>query len=364
MNSESEKLMLREHEKEIAANLKKTGIYLLDKSICSFQNAEPAEMIVSISNMQISMELLLKAYVCQAYGFENILTKGMCNERNNNPTKYLEKLGRHQIKTLSFFELKRYIKEHEDTFAPVIEEGVCPCFGVEYDYLKGLFEKFQSIRNAFIHLGIMTSNEDIKWLSTDFFVMLIVFISLLLRELDKLEENLEEGETYTPSVEADEESINLCFTPIDILIRHLSEKAIQMLRNNSAFLDNLCDFALDAYDSNVYVCPNCKKEAMFLDVYDGFSKCVSCGTCFEAAYADCAICNSEKTVVYDHLNISFNMNVMPGFCYQCQKHPKVYQCPVCGNTYTYSHKTVPTNFFFECCKEHFHDRSIPVFEDC
>lgn len=364
MTTEEKKMILKQSEEEIISNMKKSGIYLLDKSICWFQDSEMLEMLFSISNMQVAMELLLKTYICRNYGFESILTKKMCRLRDNNHVAYLQELNLGQIKTLSFEELNTFLRDKKDTFAPVIESGCCPCFGIEYDYLEGSFKKFQSVRNAFFHLGIETSAVDTKWLSTDFFCMLIVFVSLLLREIDIVEDTLGRGEAYIPSVFSEEVDINLWFTPMDILMRHLSRETILKLRNNRNFMDNLCDFAMDAYGSNGYVCSKCGKETMFLDVYDGFAKCVSCGECFMAAYADCAICNSKRTVIYDQLNIDINMNIMPGFCYQCRKHPKVYQCPICGCTHTYSHKIVLKSFSQECCKKHFCDRSIPTFADC
>ncbi|GKI14658.1 hypothetical protein CE91St44_11430 [Oscillospiraceae bacterium] len=364
MSSEEKNLALEKAEEEIIVNLKKSGIYLLEKSISWFEDSEILEILLSVTNIQIAMELLLKTYISRTYGFENILINKIRKLRDNNHTAYLKELKRGQAKTLGFEELKTFLKNKEDTFVPVIEKGSCPCFGIEYDYLEGSFARFQSVRNAFLHLGIESSDVDIKWLSTEFFCVLIVFISLLLREIDTIENRSVDGKTYIPSVYADVGDINLWSTPMDILMRHLSQETILKLRNNRSFMDDLCDFAMDAYDSNSYVCLKCGKEALFLDVYDGFAKCISCGECFMATYADCAICNSNQTVIYDRLNIEINKNIMPGFCYQCRKHPKVYQCPTCGLTYTYSHKAIPKSFFCECCEEHFCDRSIPVFADC
>lgn len=364
MNTEEKNVILSNSEEEVVVNLKKSGIYLLEKSINWFKNSEILEMLLSISNMQIAMELLLKAYICRTYGFENILTAKMCRLRDTNYTAYLKELKRGQIKTLGFEELKTLLNDKKDTFSPVIEDGRCPCFGIEYDYLEGNFAKFQSVRNAFLHLGIESSDVDARWLASDYFCMLIIFISLLLREIDMIENQLNHGKSYIPSVYADDGDVNLWSTPMDILMRHLSEETILKLRNNRSFMDNLYDFALDAYDSNGYVCLKCGKEAVFLDIYDGFTKCVSCGECFMAAYADCAICNSKHTVIYDRFNIAINQNIMPGFCYQCRNHPKVYQCPICGCTYSYSHKSPPKSFLWECCEEHFHDRSLPFFADC
>ena len=141
MNTEEKNVILSNSEEEVVVNLKKSGIYLLEKSINWFKNSEILEMLLSISNMQIAMELLLKAYICRTYGFENILTAKMCRLRDTNYTAYLKELKRGQIKTLGFEELKTLLNDKKDTFSPVIEDGRCPCFGIEYDYLEGNFAK-------------------------------------------------------------------------------------------------------------------------------------------------------------------------------------------------------------------------------
>lgn len=361
MTTEEKNAILRKNEEAIVIGLKKTGIYLLEKSIDWF---EDSETLLSVANIQIAMELLLKAYVCRTYGFKNILTNKTRRLRDNNYTAYLKELKCGQVKTLGFEELKTFLKDRKDTFSAVIENGNCPCFEIEYDYLEGSFSRFQSVRNAFLHLGVESSDIDIEWVSTEFFCVLIMFISLLLRKIDSIENQAQNEKIYIPSVYADAGDVNLWSTPMDILMRHLSENTILKLRNNRNFMDNLCDFAIGAYDSNSYVCSKCGKKTLFLDVYDNFVKCVSCGECFIAAYADCIICNSKRTVIYDPWNIKYNKNIMPGFCYQCRKHPKVYKCPICGHAYTYSHKAIPKSFLYECCEEHFFDRSIPAFADC
>lgn len=364
MTTEEKQLLLERSEEAVIDSMKSSGIYLLEKSIGGFEDSSMRELLLSVSNMQVAMELLLKTYICRTYGFASILTLRVRRLREANHTAYLKELKGGQIKTLGFDELKAFLKESEDTFAPVIEKGSCPCFGIEYDYLEGSFARFQAARNAFFHLGIESSDVDAGWLSTDFFCLLIIFISLLLREIDASEYNSDGDSPYRPSIEGDEMAINLWSTPMDILGMHLSSETMRRLRDNRRFMADLCDFAMDAYDSDVYVCTSCGAEAMFLDVYDGFSKCVSCGECFTASYTDCAVCGSENSVIYDGLNIDINQNILPGYCCKCRKHPKVYRCPTCGLAYSYSHFGRPKSFFFDCCEEHFQDRRYVDFEDC
>lgn len=360
----AEKASSLDLSEEAAANhLKKAGLYLLDMSIRWFEDPVEQHLMLAASNLQIAMELLLKAYICRVYGFARILTKKSSKLRSANPTAYQKELTSGQIRTLGFDELKEFLREQADTFSPVIEKGRCPCFGIPYTDLEDSFLKFQSIRNAFFHLGLELSESDARWLSIDFFSILTVFLSLLLREIDRVEDE----DAYHPSLyEDDEEEINLWSTPMDILKHHLSPQTLSLLRNDDKFMDNLCDYAMEAYDSYPYRCLSCGKKALFPDIYDGFVKCVSCGECFQAFFADCAICRTRRSVIYDgwNIDIPYNKNIMPGYCYHCGAHPKVYQCPVCGRVYSYSHHAPPSSFEGTCCKKHFHDRQLPAFADC
>ena len=58
MTTEEKNAILRKNEEAIVIGLKKTGIYLLEKSIDWF---EDSETLLSVANIQIAMELLLKA---------------------------------------------------------------------------------------------------------------------------------------------------------------------------------------------------------------------------------------------------------------------------------------------------------------
>lgn len=351
-------------EARVVQTLTNSGIYLLNNSIIHFTAQDRPAALLSVSNMQTAMELLLKSYICRLYRFEDILLPKSQSVRRKNSTLYLQDLAAGRVKTIGFQELKQFLRERGDLFSPVIDEGCCPCFGLEYDYLEGCFDKFQSIRNAFFHLGIETSDADSRWLEADYFSMLTLFISLLLREIDALDRSSTHGLPDYSSTLSYLGDDMLWQTPMDLLQKHLSPSAIAALRQNSLFMNSLYDFAADAYHADGYTCSRCGRETLFLDVFDGFSKCVNCGDVFMAGYTDCPVCQSEHTVIFDQLNIAINQNILPGFCFSCAKHPKVYQCPVCGLVYPYSSHHPIAELRFPCCKKHFRDREIEAFYDC
>lgn len=346
-----------EIEDSIYEGMERTSIKLLNESITRICNETTKYgKLLAVVDMQISLELLMKCYILKTYGFDEILTLKLRNLRLNNPIQYKELLLKNDIKTLGFNDIKKLLEQKSDVFAPIINKGCCPCFGLDYSYLEGEFDKFQSIRNRFVHIGTELSEEESKWIETDYFALVTMFISLLLREIDQLKNNPQ----YRPKVYGDYD--NLWDTPVDIFRNHFTKSTLDALLNNKCFYSNLRDFASDAYEVESYTCTKCNKDALFLDVYDGFSKCVCCGDVVHAAYTDCQLCGHIHSVVFDKFNISCNNNIMPGFCYKCRKRMKIYQCPVCKNVYSYTSSKSIDDFLDECCKSNFKDRTIPSID--
>lgn len=346
-------------EESIKDNIEKNAKKILNISIIEINKTKEEynnEIIIPILHLQTAIELLVKYYICNIYGFESILTSKYKKVKKNNIQQYLNEIEKGNIKTLGFNELKSFLEEKQDSFGYVIKEGKSPFFWIEYDYLEGIFDKFQQIRNGFVHLGIDVDEEDKTWLETEFFTIIILFISIILREVDTFKQVLKYN---TNPYKIDLYNTNLFNTPIDILKKHLSLKAFNELLNNKCFESNIIDIAEDIAGSEEnYFCRECGKPALVLNVdeSEGLSKCFYCGDLFEAGYADCTLCGSDNTIIYDYLNIKCNKNVMQAYCYGCKTKLKVYKCPTCGCTYSYNVQHQIESFHFECCKENFKDR--------
>ena len=341
-------------EESIKNNMLENALMVLNTSILEINRVrhENNEIIMPILHMQISIELIIKNYIANAYGFESILTKKYKNIKNNSLQQYFKELQNNNITTLGFNDLKNFLEDNQDSFNYVIKDGISPFINFEYDFLEGTFDKFQKIRNNFVHLGVDLEKEDSRWLEVEFFTIVIFFISTILRELEHLKK-LGKCSSYLNNGD-------IFSTPMDVLKTHLSSKSFYELLKNKCFLDNLQDLVLDY--GNCYLCDKCKKEFLILDFpdSDGMSKCFCCGNLFYAGYTDCHVCKNNNSVVYDNLNIELNKNIMPGYCYNCYSKLKVYECPECNCSYSYSVGDTIKHYYSSCCKDNFVDRECVI----
>ena len=56
-------------------------------------------------HLQTAIELVVKYYICNIYGFESILTSKYKKLKKNNIQQYLNEIEKNNIKTLGFNEL-------------------------------------------------------------------------------------------------------------------------------------------------------------------------------------------------------------------------------------------------------------------
>ena len=141
-------------ETKIINVMEKNALQVLNDSIIEMhRNKNNISIVLGAMHLQIAIELYIKNYICKAYGFENILTDKFKKMRENDSKRYLNELSNYCIKTLGFNELKKVLESNDDYFGFVIKEGKSYLYNseIEYDYLEGLFEKFQDIRNNFVH---------------------------------------------------------------------------------------------------------------------------------------------------------------------------------------------------------------------
>lgn len=341
-------------EKRIINNMERNALSILDKAIIelSGENNDDTSIVFSAMHLQICIELYVKNYVCKVYGFENILSSKYKKIRENDMNQYINELKNFSIKTLGFNELKDFLIEKNDYFADVINNGKSLLFlgEIEYDYLAGIFDKFQNIRNAFVHLGINLKKEDIKWIKNEFYTVIIYFISTIMNK--NKAKNIKN--IYDDLLDNDYD-----VTSLDILISKLSSEARLLLDKDKEFEGELGSIAEDISSTKeCFKCIDCGKDTLALNIIDseGQTKCLYCGIAFYAAYCECTICHDD-TIVYDEDNMDNNNNVMPGYCYRCEKKLKVYMCPVCGQVYSYDSEH-PIHFNWECCENNFVDRYI------
>jgi len=339
-------------ENEICRNLGEKAIHLLNKTIIDISNCSDDDLVYELVHIQIVIELMLKYYISVFYGFDNILNKKHKNIKDHDPVAYLNNLNCTTIHTLGYMELVVFLEEKKDFFGYVVKDGVIPFYVAEYDYLHDTFRKFQDIRNNYVHLGIDLGIIEHKWIRDEYYEVVLVFLSSIMRKID--ERNGIDRLILFDNNDLDD-------TPVDVLKRCLTNAAFNSIRSKSYIIDRLVEIAEDASDMmGSYKCRGCSEETLVLNILDseGISKCFYCGDFFQAAYTHCAICNSTGTVTFDDLNIGCNGNVMSGYCYECETRVKVYKCPICGNIYTYSRDGVIEGYIDDCCLESFLDRDV------
>lgn len=341
---------VREKEKALTNNIEKNAIFILDNALIQMNKNKGSNLIIfSAVHLQIAVELFIKSYVCKVYGFRNILDKEFKRMRESNIYEYSIRLEKNNIKTLGFSDLKSLLEQKNDYFGFVIKEGKSYLYNsdIQYDYLTGVFKKFQHIRNNFVHLGIDINIEDIKWVQMEMYIIIIYFVSTIINinKRKDIQDIFDQTDVY--------------ITSIDVLMSKLSTDARLVLENDEDFEAELSSIAEDISGPMEYFkCTKCGKETLALNIKETerISKCLYCGDYFQVDYCECSICNDDA-VVYDGLNIDANDNVILGYCYRCQKKIKVYRCPKCGEAYTYNSDN-PIHFKNECCAENFRDRDV------
>ena len=357
---------INKSEQNILKSLSKNAIHIMSQSIIEIENLKNTtniQYMLLILHLQISVELLIKYYICTKYGFSEILTNEYKKDKINKKEQYLKALNNTSIKTLGFNETKKFLEKSRDCFSYVIKEGIVPVLEIEYDNLIGLFDKFHSLRNGFVHLGIDLTEADKQWLQHDFYNMIIFFASILLCEVDKIKFMYNyrkvDKNNYTSSLYSD----SLDETAIDILSRHLSYDAIKILKKSKVFECIMIDIAENMSANNeLYECVDCGMKLLALNVNDsdGWSKCFGCGLMYHAGYTDCSICGDVGSVTFDIDNIDFNNNILPAFCHSCKQYSKVYKCPECECEYNYDSKIGVKEFYLSCCERNFVDNIIRV----
>lgn len=280
-----------DEENQINSNMEKNALLVLDKAIIEMSRSEnDNSSIFSAMYLQIAIELFIKNYICKVYGFENILTSKFKKIKQNNITQYLNELRNHTIKTLGINELKNFLEEKDDYFGYVIKRGKSYLYSleIEYDYLEGLFDKFQTIRNSFLHLRIDLKEEDKRWIKRDFYVVIIYFLSTIFKKNRELE-------IYDQLVEVD-----FYITSIDVLMSKLSSESRLALEDDIDFEEELASIAEDLSETNrAFKCTNCGKRTLALNIIGsvGQTKCLYCGLCLDGHYCKCAVCNDD-TILY------------------------------------------------------------------
>lgn len=348
--SVNDEINIKEHN--IMSNMLKNAIVLFEESIKDImgktEKVKYEDILKGILHIQISTELFFKYYIACVYGFANILTPKMQRIKDNTPSLYLMSLNKDEIKTLSYDNIFKFFMSNNDDFFYVKERGAVNFCGLEIGYFGDIFDRFNNIRNAIVHLAYNFDDKEIEWIKSEFTVFIIFVVYKILKYSSPRLWGKQEYEKfcdYEKCKELDE-------TPIEVFKKFLSRDVINILKNDENYIAEIEELASDLGEA--YQCDICGKYAKVLDIEDGWSKCFYCGELYYAGYVDCPVCKQKHVVQYDDLNIDVNHNVLPGYCSNCKKTVAVYKCPECGCAYGYDYEYVhKIDFYWDCCKKNF-----------
>lgn len=254
-------------------------------------------VILSIANLQISLELAMRAFMIREKGMDSIVDQGHAHKQN----KSIEQLySENNLKVNEFEKMHRMFK------------------GKDIDILTSedlkIVDKFQTYRNKIVHMCCRLDDDSLSELKEELiYYMVQIVIRLLYDNYDSL----------TPA-EYLEDLLGIDFY-MDLWNSDGYRKAIETLANERAEVVGVCPICgMPTYDVKEKLCYFCN----------------SSDERFEMGRTDCQMCGGKGTVIYDTLNIhnSGNHHTISGLCQCCEEHPYIFECPICGQTHWESWK--------------------------
>lgn len=260
-------------------NLLNTGFEFLAFGInlLLLPSATETDIKVSVANIQVGLELLIKYRLAKDYTLQHICTT---NIQGLSHHQIQEGVQKGTIKSKKFELCKHSFVQSESIS------------GYEHD----LIEKFQRLRNSIVHFSIDIPREET--ISTCAHLVLKVVRRIVEREADPW------------------------------LSRYLPKDVYQALIDFPAYQGEAVD---DAYASgkDVRLCFECNNET--LTTLPGREHyCFSCGYRMlteHAPYIDCPYCKGQNTAVYDSLNST--EDIYRGKCLSCKEKLLIAKCVDC-----------------------------------
>lgn len=227
---------------------------------------------------QMALELAIASFLVKHDGIRSILTKA----EKLTDDQIREKWSDNELRTKTFEEYKQLIAErHPGTF----------------DVFEGIVDTFQKSRNKIMHLHYRFDADDLYDLKSESTFVLIHAVSHFIFENEFDYSNnvagLLSGDTFSKLIH---------FPPYQYHVQKLAKQ----------------------YSKIVLRCPMCEQVA-FSDIE---LKCFSCT--YEDHFADLLRCPrcSEKSVIYDHLNLDLNEKLQ-SWCLNCGDKQEVFKCRSC-----------------------------------
>lgn len=250
-------------------------------------------MVLACSNIQIALELSMRAFLLRTKGWDSILDK---KQQGKYTEAELESLYLSlQMKVIEFDSMKKQLKG----------KGVISLVKDDFEYI----DRFQTLRNKLVHMCCDIKDDECLQLKNDLLYYVIRIVLYMLCD----------GDSETRPYEQLEEMFGTDFC------RRLT---------NDPDYKNAIEKLAATRAANVGYCPIC--DGCTYDIDKDF--CYMCNfnnDNEDMGRTDCRQCGKKNSVIYDRLNIHNpgNGHSMPGLCQYCEERPYIFECPICGQTH-------------------------------
>ncbi len=263
-------------------------VHALEHALCD--TPDENDVLQTIVNLQIAVELFSKLYVLRRDGWRSIIDPKMHSRTESDLIAAIE-TG--HIKTVPFWQSRDRASE---------------TLYLDADDTK-LLDDFQNRRNQLMHLGIVSPSKTILNEA-------IWFLVRIVHQLEWKDSLPMQHQYFSNSLE--------CF---------IGSTLFKKLITRSSYIAETIDRANAMYPDTVRYCLECGIEAMIEDDSDEFV-CFVCG--YQApthaiGFVDCFGCGAKSNLAYDKLNIA--LADQTGKCCCCRKLFVVSRCKECGNDF-------------------------------
>ncbi|TWH78155.1 hypothetical protein [Sedimentibacter saalensis] len=296
-------------EHEFATALFNNAVIFLNEAV-GFINLglnERRNIVLSIVNIQIAIELALKSSIVNYYGVRTVLM----DPQSRMTDEEIEKLFReNRLKLKEYNMLKNFTKT---------KDANIEVYNFEKTQYKHM-EQFQKYRNQILHSSYIFSDEEIKKIEQDIIYVLIHIMGILMSDSTDYEYK-------------------------HFMQEYLNGREYSKLLHNPIYNRELYEFLENEYDK-LYTCPYCSTRTV-----TPYKYCARCLTNFDVskdifAFVKCGWCG-EEMVICDSGNIEYNNNMIKGLCLNCGEDTIVYKCHKC-------HDFVNVELFdkSDCCENY------------
>lgn len=246
-------------------------------------------VILSVSSLQISLELAIKAVVLKKSGLINLIN-------SNDSTKTYEELflafQNNSLKTKQFEQIKIYSKNN-NLISTLSDD--------DYETIT----EFQRYRNGIVHFSFKFQEGDYFDLKYDitYFV-----VNILIKVLCAGDDDIK---------------------PSEFLEYQLGNSYHNKLINYRPYIEAMERIARERSEK-VYTCINCNNRTYSQEE----EYCYCCNFYGELhSFRNCEFCNEKASMIYDGLNLENNNFTSRAQCLNCQQDTIVFVCPDCEISY-------------------------------